>query len=147
MSDDPWHLARFLEARARNYPDALAELRLGQKRTHWIWYVFPQVRGLGLSPASQKYGLSGLEEARAYLAHPVLGARLRECVDALLSVRERTAFEIFGGLDSMKVRSSMTLFAEVSPPGSRFHAVIARYFADAPDPITLDLLAAGGASA
>jgi uncharacterized protein (DUF1810 family) len=111
--NDPYDLARFVAAQdsSGTYRAALAEIRVGRKTGHWMWFVFPQIAGLGRSPVAQRYAISGLAEARAYLAHPVLGLRLRECAAALLDVEDRTALQIFGGIDEMKLRSSMTLFA------------------------------------
>ncbi len=143
MPDDPYALDRFLRAQAPDYPRALAELRAGRKRSHWMWYVFPQYAGLGLSPTSAFYAIGSLAEARAYLDHPVLGPRLVECSAAVLAVSGRSAHEIFGSPDDLKLRSSMTLFAHVSPPHSVFHQVIARYFDGHPDAATLDLIGAG----
>ena len=138
--DDPYDLARFVDAQAADHARALAELRSGRKRTHWMWYVFPQLRGLGLSPMAQRYAVTGPAEAEAYLRHPVLGARLRECAEAVLAVEGRSAHDIFGSPDDVKLRSSATLFARVSPAGSVFHRLLDRHFAGAPDPQTLALL-------
>lgn len=110
MVDDPYELARFIQAQDGVVERALNELREGRKNSHWMWFVFPQLRGLGASPTAQFYGLSSLGEARAYLAEPKLGERLRQCVEATLSVRGRTLHEIFGSPDDLKFRSSMTLF-------------------------------------
>ena len=107
-------LARFVEAQQDTYEQALAELTAGRKRGHWMWFVFPQIAGLGRSPTAVRYAISGSEEARAYLAHPVLGPRLRECAGILLGHSGLSAFDIFGGIDAMKLRSSMTLFAEAT---------------------------------
>jgi uncharacterized protein (DUF1810 family) len=137
---DPYDLNRFVEAQAADYPDALAEIRSGRKRSHWMWYVFPQIAGLGSSPTSQHFAIRSRAEASAYLAHPVLGPRLVECVDALLAIEGREAREIFGSPDDIKLRSSATLFAEVSPAGSVFQRVIEKYFDGAPDERTLRLL-------
>jgi len=142
MSDDPYDLDRFVQAQAGHYVDALGEIRSGRKRSHWMWFVLPQLEGLGSSYMARKYAITGAAEAQAYLAHPVLGARLRECCEAVLGVEGRTAREIFGGIDEMKLRSCVTLFASVSPPGSLFEAVLGKFFANGPDPRTLDLLAA-----
>jgi uncharacterized protein (DUF1810 family) len=127
-TQDPFDLARFERAQANTYTTALAELRRGLKTTHWMWYVFPQMRGLGSSAESVRYSISGLDEARAYLAHAVLGARLRECAEAVLAVTSRSAEEILGPVDAMKLRSCATLFAEVAEPGSVFARVLARFF-------------------
>lgn len=125
---DPFDLVRFVDAQASCFGAALAELRVGEKRTHWMWFVFPQVEGLGSSAMAQRYAIGSRGEAEAYLAHPVLGARLRECAEALLSVEGRSAHEIMGSPDDLKLQSSMTLFAEVDRSGSVFEAVLATYF-------------------
>jgi uncharacterized protein (DUF1810 family) len=139
--DDPHHLARFLAAQNENYHDAIQELRDGQKQTHWAWYVFPQVAGLGTSQMAQKYAIQSRAEAVAYLEHPVLGQRLRACADALLAHRERPIRSIMGSPDDMKLRSSMTLFAAISPQGSVFHRVLEVFFAgDRDNPTTAFLL-------
>ncbi len=137
---NPFDLARFVQAQQGSYDAALAELRAGRKRTHWIWYVLPQLRGLGSSGMSQRYGIASLAEARAYLAHPLLGPRLRECVMALNAHRGLSAAGILGELDAIKWRSSLTLFAAAEAPGSIFDAALARYFGGQPDPRTLELL-------
>ena len=144
MSDpiaDPWRLSRFVEAQADTYERALAELRDGCKRSHWMWFVFPQIAGLGFSSMSARYAISGRAEARAYLVHPVLGPRLRECADALLALDGGlSATRILGYPDDLKLRSSATLFAQVSPPGSVFHRLLERYFGGRADDATLTLL-------
>jgi len=134
-------LDRFVQAQRGVYDDALAEIRAGRKRSHWMWFVFPQIAGLGSSPAAQRYALSGAEEARAYLAHPVLGPRLTEIARAMLAVEGRSAEQILGYPDDLKLRSSMTLFARVAEDPAVFQAVLDRYY-DGPDQRTLDLLAA-----
>ena len=134
-------LERFVTAQEHVYPRALAELRSGRKRSHWMWFVFPQMRGLGTSPMSQRYGIGSLAEARAYLGHPILGSRLRECAEAVLAVEGVSAHDIFGSPDDLKLRSSATLFAQASAPGSVFEWVLERYFEGAPDGRTLQLLA------
>jgi len=136
MSDD---LSRFVSAQAAVYPEALAELKEGRKRTHWMWFVFPQIAGLGVSPTARRYAIRSLDEARAYLAHPVLGPRLEECARAVLGVDGKTAEDIFGHPDDLKLRSSMTLFARAANDPGVFQAVLDRYY-DGPDPKTLDLL-------
>ncbi len=138
---DQHDLDRFLQAQARNYADALAELRAGRKTSHWMWYVLPQLAGLGSSAMAAAYAIGSLDEAQAYLAHPVLGARLRECVAALLQVQGRTAREVMGSPDDLKLRSSLTLFAEAAPQETLFRQALEKYFAGAPDPRTLELLA------
>lgn len=141
---DTFDLQRFVEAQARNYADALAELRAGRKTSHWMWYVFPQAAGLGSSPMAQTYAIASLGEARAYLAHPVLGARLRECVAAVLAVQGRSAHQIFGSPDDVKFRSSLTLFDAAAPGEPLFRQALERYFAGEPDPRTLEILARPG---
>ncbi len=140
--DDPFDLERFVRGQAPLYDTVLAELRAGHKRSHWMWFVFPQLAGLGSSPISVHYAISGPEEAAAYLRHDVLGPRLIECCDVVLALPGRSAHDIFGSPDDMKLRSSATLFAHVSPPDSVFARLLARYFPDGPDPRTLRGLAA-----
>jgi uncharacterized protein (DUF1810 family) len=118
------------------YARAVAELRRGGKASHWMWFVFPQVRGLGHSPAARMYGISGLDEARAYLAHPVLGPRLVECASILAGLSGRTAEQVFGGTDAMKLRSSMTLFWRADPDREVFRQVLETYFDGEPDSAT-----------
>jgi uncharacterized protein (DUF1810 family) len=125
---DPFDLARFVEAQAPAYASALAELRAGAKRSHWMWFVFPQVAGLGSSPMAQRFGIIGLPEARAYLEHPVLGARLRECATALLDLGTSDAEQVLGGIDALKLRSSMTLFALGAPDEPLFQDVLDRFY-------------------
>jgi uncharacterized protein (DUF1810 family) len=137
---DPHHLDRFVEAQSRNYDRALAELRAGRKRSHWMWYVFPQYAGLGHSAMAERYAIGSVAEAEAYLRHPVLGPRLVECTEALLADEERTAREILGSPDDMKLRSSATLFSRVDSPGSVFHRILDRYFDGEPDRRTLELV-------
>jgi uncharacterized protein (DUF1810 family) len=132
-------LDRFVEAQDGVYDDALAELSTGRKRTHWMWFIFPQIAGLGSSPTAQFYAIASLDEAKAYLAHPVLGPRLRECARALLTVDGRSARDIFGYPDDLKLRSSMTLFARAADDPAPFQAVLDRYY-DGPDPRTLALV-------
>ena len=139
---DPYDLNRFLEAQATNYADALAELRAGRKRSHWMWYVFPQIAGLGNSAMSARYSIRSEDEARAYLAHPILGPRMIECVEALLAIENRSARDIMGSPDDLKLRSSATLFAEVSEPGSVFERVVNQYYSSDPDAKTLEILRA-----
>ncbi len=121
-------LERFVMEQARDYETVLAELRRGRKTSHWIWFIFPQIAGLGHSAMSQHFAIASLDEARAYLAHPVLGARLRECVGILLTIEGRSADEIFGQLDAMKVRSSMTLFHRAAPDEPEFRLVLERFY-------------------
>jgi uncharacterized protein (DUF1810 family) len=132
-------LERFVEAQAVNYEDALAELRAGEKRTHWMWYIFPQMRGLGNSAMSQRYSIKTEDEARAYLQHPTLGPRLLECARAAVNIDGRTAKEIFSSPDDMKLRSSATLFAQVSDEPV-FQQIIDKYFGGEPDRRTLRIL-------
>lgn len=141
MSADPFDLKRFVSAQEGDYARALAEVRAGRKRTHWMWYVFPQLDGLGSSSTARFYALKSADEARAYLAHPLLGPRLLECSEAALAVEGRTASAIFGFPDDLKLRSCATLFAHISPPDSVFAQLLAKYF-DGPDARTLELLAA-----
>ncbi len=122
---------------------AVAELRAGDKRSHWMWFVFPQIAGLGHSPIAQRYAISSLDEARAYLAHDVLGPRLLQCARIVSELEERTATEIFGGVDAMKLRSSMTLFARADPDNPLFARVLEVYFGGVPDEATERLLAPG----
>jgi len=138
--DGTFNLSRFIEAQAAAYDTALAELRAGRKRTHWIWFVFPQLRGLGSSANADYYGLSGLNEARAYLAHPILGQRLRQATEALLAQRPLSARAALGELDALKFRSCMTLFACAEPAEPVFGAALESFFAGEPDPRTLQLL-------
>lgn len=138
--NDSFDLSRFVDAQDDCYDDVLAELRAGRKRTHWVWFVFPQVAGLGFSGMAQRYAISGRAEARAYLSHPVLGPRLVECTRAVLDVDGRSLHAIFGSPDDLKFRSSMTLFdACAADRASPFAAALAKY-CDGPDPATLRLL-------
>jgi uncharacterized protein (DUF1810 family) len=132
-------LDRFVSAQEGVHDTAVAELRAGRKRTHWMWFVFPQLAGLGSSPTAQRYALSGLDEAREYLAHPVLGPRLHEAAEAILSVEGRNAGEILGYPDDLKLRSSMTLFGAAAPEDGVFNKVLVKFY-DSPDPRTLELL-------
>jgi uncharacterized protein (DUF1810 family) len=133
-------LERFIVEQACAYRGALEELRAGRKTGHWIWFVFPQIAGLGQSAMSQRFSIASLDEARAYLAHPVLGARLRECAGVLLETRGRTAERIFGSLDAMKVRSCMTLFHRAAPEEPLFIDVLDRYYGGVADAATDALL-------
>ena len=139
--DNPFDLGRFTSAQERVYETVLAELRSGWKRSHWIWYIFPQIAGLGHSSTSKHYAIKSIEEARAYLNHPVLGARLAECAEAVLSVQGRTVSQIFGYPDDMKLKSSMTLFEAVAEdPRCVFVRVLEKYFHGERDATTLHLL-------
>jgi uncharacterized protein (DUF1810 family) len=138
-SADPYNLNRFVEAQEGVYERALSEIRSGRKRSHWMWFIFPQYAGLGFSEISKRYAIKSLAEAEAYLNHPVLGARLLECAEAALAVEQRSAVDIFGFPDDMKLRSCATLFARVSPSGSIFVQVLDKYFEGEPDERTLQL--------
>jgi uncharacterized protein (DUF1810 family) len=131
-------LERFVAAQDPIYDRVVAELRAGRKTTHWMWFVFPQIAGLGRSPTSVRFALASLEEARAYLDHPVLGARLRECTQIVADHSGLTAFDIFGGIDALKLHSSMTLFAHAAPDDPLFKTVLDRCFDAQADPNTLD---------
>jgi uncharacterized protein (DUF1810 family) len=139
-ASDPYDLNRFVQAQNAIYDEALGEIKRGRKTSHWMWYIFPQLAGLGFSAISRQYSIKSVAEAEAYLAHPILGPRLKECAEAVLCVEGRSAHEIFGSPDDMKLRSCATLFARVSPPGSVFQRVLDEYFQDKPDRKTLDLL-------
>jgi uncharacterized protein (DUF1810 family) len=134
---DPFDLERFVRAQEGVHDTALAELRAGRKRTHWMWFVFPQVAGLGASPMARRYAIGSLAEARAYLDHPLLGRRLSECAEALLALEGREARDVLGYPDDLKLRSCATLFAAVAPPGSPFERLLARYYGGQRDPETL----------
>ena len=138
--DDPFDLERFVQAQQAVYAAVCAELRVGAKRSHWMWFIFPQLRGLGSSPSAQHYGLASLAEARAYLDHPVLGARLRECTRRLLVLEGRSAAEIFGYPDDLKLRSCLTLFERASPQEQLFSEALRKYCRGKPDLRTLELL-------
>jgi uncharacterized protein (DUF1810 family) len=133
-------LNRFVRAQEGDYESALSELRSGRKRTHWMWYVFPQLDGLAVSATSKHYAIKSVEEARAYLGHPVLGPRLVECAEVVLGVQGRSAAEIFGSPDDLKLRSCATLFACVSTPGSVFDQLLEKYYRGVRDAKTLQLL-------
>jgi uncharacterized protein (DUF1810 family) len=135
--DDRYNLQRFVEAQEPVYGQVCAELRAGRKRTHWMWFVFPQMRGLGRSSTAEKFGISSLEEARAYAAHLVLGARLRECCRLLLQLDSGDARTIFGFPDDVKLRSSMTLFARAAPNDAIFRQVLEKFFNREEDAATL----------
>lgn len=135
------HLERFVEAQQAVYDQALAEIRRGLKQSHWMWFVFPQFDRLGFSAMSRRYAIKSLDEARAYLAHPLLGPRLLECAEAVLGVEGRSVEDIFGSPDDMKLRSSATLFAEVSATGSPFHRILDKHFHGRRDERTIALIA------
>ena len=136
--DDPYGLGRFVAAQnaGGTYEHALAELRRGLKTSHWMWFVFPQIAGLGQSPTSRRYAISSLDEARAYLEHPVLGPRMLECAGAVSATQGRSAAQIFGAVDARKLRSSMTLFLRASPAEPVFQRVLDRYFDGVADAAT-----------
>jgi len=140
VSDDPHHLDRFVRAQDGVLDQALAELRRGRKTSHWMWFVFPQLAGLGRSATAQRYALDGLDAARAYLAHPVLGPRLVEAAEAVVGAPARSADDLLGSVDAMKLRSSMTLFARAATDTAVFGAVLDRWFAGSEDPVTVRLL-------
>jgi uncharacterized protein (DUF1810 family) len=135
---DGYDLARFVAAQDRDgtFEQAMSELRAGRKSSHWMWFVFPQVKGLGHSPMSRAYAISGLAEAKAYLEHPVLGPRLRQAAELVLAVADRSAEQVFGGIDAQKLRSSTTLFLRASPDDDVFRQVLDRFFGGAADPAT-----------
>ncbi len=135
--DDPYDLQRFLDAQEPVFRQVCAELRAGGKQSHWMWFIFPQIAGLGRSETAQRYAISSREEALAYLRHPVLGSRLRECADLARRVDRRTAREIFGSVDEMKFRSSMTLFANAAPDIPVFKECLEKFFGGESDPATL----------
>ncbi len=136
----PDNRERFTSAQEPVYDDVLEELRRGRKTSHWMWFIFPQLAGLGRSETSRYYAIGSRDEASAYLADPVLGARLRECAEAVLATDGRTAEEIFGPIDAVKLRSSMTLFHRAAPSEPAFTLVLERYFGGNPDPATDELL-------
>jgi uncharacterized protein (DUF1810 family) len=138
---DAFDLQRFLDAQASVYPRAVAELQRGQKQSHWMWFIFPQLAGLGTSAMAQRFAIASREEAIAYLGHPMLGSRLRECTALVNAVAGGTILEILGSPDDLKFRSSMTLFGAVSSE-AQFSAAIAKYYGGVPDQKTLELLAA-----
>lgn len=139
---DPHDLSRFVLAQEDDYAHALAEITAGRKRSHWMWYIFPQFDGLAFSSTSKHYSIKSVEEANAYLSHPVLGPRLLECAEAAVAVEGRSALEVFGSPDDLKLRSCATLFAFVSPPGSVFHRLLDKFFQGQRDEKTLRLLGA-----
>ncbi len=138
MSDDPYDLQRFVTAQAPVYEQVCAELRAGRKETHWMWFVFPQIEGLGRSPTARKYAIASRAEAEAYLRHPVLGARLRECARLVNQVQGRSIHEIFGSPDDLKFHSSMTLFARVASDKEEFMQALSKYFGGREDPATIE---------
>jgi uncharacterized protein (DUF1810 family) len=143
-TDDPFALSRFLTAQAESYETSLGELRAGQKRTHWIWYIFPQIDGLAFSSTSKYFSIKSLDEASAFLEHPVLGHRLQECAEAVLAVDGRSIREILGSPDDLKLKSCATLFACISPKESVFEQVLQKYYGGKRDDATLRLLGLPG---
>ena len=141
--NDPYHLSRFVQAQDDHYATALAEIQSGQKRSHWMWFIFPQIDGLGMTSISRHFAIKSIEEARAYLEHPVLGPRLLACAEAVVGLEGLSAAEIFDYPDDLKLRSCATLFACVSPPGSVFERLLAKYFQGERDEMTLRLLGLG----
>jgi uncharacterized protein (DUF1810 family) len=139
MTDD-YNLQRFLNAQEGVYDTVLDELRSGRKSSHWIWFIFPQITGLGHSGMAQKFAIASLDEAKAYLEHPVLGNRLRECTQLVLNVNGRSAEKIFSSPDNLKFRSCMTLFSTAATDNALFNAALLKYFHGKPDQLTLDLL-------
>jgi uncharacterized protein (DUF1810 family) len=138
--DDPFNLNRFLSAQTAVFAQVLAELRAGEKRSHWIWFIFPQMKGLGHSTQSFYYGIASLEEAVAYWRHPVLGRRLEQCTGLVNVVEKRPIYQILGSPDDLKFRSSMTLFARAAPENPIFQVALQKYFNGESDPLTLNLL-------
>jgi uncharacterized protein (DUF1810 family) len=139
-ANDPFGLIRFLEAQQDDYASILAEIRGGQKRSHWMWYVFPQLDGLANSAMSKHYAIKGVDEARAYLAHPILGTRLTECANALFRLDGRSIEEIMGSPDDLKLQSCATLFATVSEPSSVFQRILEKYYQGERDEKTIRIL-------
>ena len=137
---DRYNLQRFVDAQQHVYASVLAELKQGRKRGHWIWFIFPQLKGLGHSPNSEFYGIVSLQEAVAYLQHPVLGPRLTECTQLVNTVEGRSVEDIFGKIDTMKFRSCMTLFARAAPENQIFRHALQKYFAGELDPLTINTL-------
>ena len=134
---DPFQLRRFVDAQAAVYPRVLAELTAGRKRSHWMWFVFPQIAGLGGSATARRFAIASLDEAAAYLAHPILGPRLRDCTRAVTAIEGRSATEIFGRPDDLKFRSSMTLFAAASDEAALFEAALNKFYDGEKDSLTL----------
>lgn len=138
--NDPHDLERFVIAQEPTYEQVSTELRAGRKTTHWMWFIFPQLRDLGQSPTAKLYGIASREEAAAYLQHPVLGPRLKECVGLVLAITGRNAHAIFGSPDDLKFRSSMSLFAAVAPKEPMFKEALEKYYGGKPDPRTFALI-------
>lgn len=139
-ASDPYDLQRFLDAQSHCYERVCEELSEGSKQTHWIWFIFPQIAGLGHSAMADRYAISSLQEAEAYLQHPILGPRLRHCTDLVLRIANRSAEEIFAYPDDLKFRSSMTLFANTSGDNAIFKHALQKFFSGKPDQLTLDRL-------
>ena len=142
MTADPFNLDRFVQAQAKDYARALSELRAGRKTTHWMWYVLPQLRGLGASSMATHYGIGSLDEARAYLAHPVLGPRLLECAEAMNGLRSSNATEVLGHVDAAKFKSCLTLFLAAEPGNEILREALQKYYAGIEDERTIALLRA-----
>jgi uncharacterized protein (DUF1810 family) len=142
-SEDPYDLARFIDAQGDHYVQALAEINSGRKRTHWMWFIFPQIDGLAFSSTSKRYSIKSIAEAKAFINHPLLGPRLLELMEAVFRVEGRAATDIFGSPDDLKLRSCATLFASVSPSNSVFERVLDKYFQGQRDGKTLHLLGIG----
>ena len=142
-NNEPYDLDRFVQAQKGDYDKALAEIKSGRKRSHWMWYIFPQIDGLAFSSTSKRYSIKSADEARAYLDHPILGRRLLECTEAVICIEGRSAAEIFGSPDDLKLRSCATLFACIQPPGSVFDRLIGKYYRGTRDSKTLQLLGFG----
>jgi uncharacterized protein (DUF1810 family) len=140
---DPFDLERFVAAQDPVMASVRRELGAGRKQTHWMWFVFPQLRALGQSPTAKRYGIASLAEAQAYIAHPILGQRLVECTELVRAIQGRSIHDIFGSPDDLKFRSSMTLFAHAQPDSQAFTGALQQYFGGVPDQRTLDLLAQG----
>ena len=136
-TNDPFDLQRFVDAQEPIYGTVIEELTAGRKRSHWMWFIFPQLRGLGSSPTAVRFAISSVDEARAYLDHELLGARLRECAGLVARIEGRSAEEIFGWPDDMKLRSSMTLFAHAANDNAEFVAVLEKFYGGEEDPATL----------
>jgi uncharacterized protein (DUF1810 family) len=142
--DDPHDLQRFVTAQDPVYPQVQSELRAGVKRSHWMWFVFPQIAGLGHSAMAQRYAISSREEAAAYLKHPLLGPRLRQCTQLVIDIDDRSIRQILGTPDDLKFHSCMTLFAQAAPDNAIFLSALRRYFAGQPDPATIERLSTPG---
>lgn len=140
--DVNYDLHRFIEAQNGIYEQALGELKTGRKRSHWMWFIFPQIAGLGTSPMAEKYAIRSAEEASAYLADPILGSRLLRCVESILAIKDRSAHDIMGSPDDLKLRSSMTLFSAISDHGSPFHKAIDHFYDGTFDDRTISILSA-----